>query len=130
MTRNWLRTISATALLATLGSGLAAAQVPESVYQQLKAMGQVVDVSCTAKLYRTMMPANDYDTWWAPGAARPEPKVASRAAAATVHCQVLVIVSPQAVRSVRRPPETIGPLCAVNFDIGRSARSEPHFRSH
>jgi acetyl esterase/lipase len=73
MSRHWPRT--AAALLATLGSALALgqarAQVPDPVYQQLKAMGQVVDVSCTAKLYRPMMPANDYDSWWPPGAAAP-----------------------------------------------------------
>jgi hypothetical protein len=72
MTGHWSRAAAATALLATLGCGLAQAQVPEPVYQSLKAMGQVVDVSCTAKLYRAMMPANDYNTWWAPGAAAPD----------------------------------------------------------
>ena len=62
---------AAAALLTMLISTAAQAQVPEPVYQQLKHMGQVVDVSCTAKLYRPMMPANDYDTWWPPGAAAP-----------------------------------------------------------
>ena len=76
MTRHWLSAAAATALLATLNCGLAAAQVPEPVYQQLKKMGQVVDVSCTAKLYRPMMPANDYDSWWPPRAAAP---IASKA---------------------------------------------------
>ena len=77
MTRNGLtKAVAAAAVLATLGSGLAAAQVPEPIYQQLKAMGQVVDVSCTAKLYRPMMPANDYNTWWPPGAAAPDPSKA------------------------------------------------------
>ena len=72
-----LRTaVAAAALLATLGAGMAAAQVPEPIYQQLKKMGQVVDVSCTAKVYRTMMPANDYNTWWPPGAAAPDPSKA------------------------------------------------------
>ena len=71
MTRNRLHAAVAAALLAATCSNLAAAQVPEPVYQQLKAMGQVVDVSCTAKLYRPMMPANDYNTWWPPGAAAP-----------------------------------------------------------
>ena len=73
MTRNWLRAAALTALLTGLGSGLATAQVPEPAYQQLKKMGQVVDVSCTAKLYRPLMPANDYNTWWAPGTAAPNP---------------------------------------------------------
>lgn len=65
------RICAAVAALAALSPTLAAAQVPEPVYQSLKKMGQVVDVSCTAKLYRPMMPANDYDTWWPPGATAP-----------------------------------------------------------
>src|SRR5262245_58228148 len=40
----------------------AQAQVPENVYQAMLKIGQVVDPSCTAKLYRPLMPANDYDT--------------------------------------------------------------------
>ncbi len=71
MTKYWLRAAALVTLQAMLGSGFAAAQVPEPVYQQLKKMGQVVDVSCTAKLYRPMMPANDYNTWWPPGTAAP-----------------------------------------------------------
>ena len=73
MTRNSLSALALAALLTASGSGPAAADVPEPVYQALKKMGQVVDVSCTAKLYRPMMPANDYDTWWAPGTAAPNP---------------------------------------------------------
>jgi hypothetical protein len=72
MTRHWTRAVSAAALLGMMTSGLARAETPEPIYQQLKAIGQVVDVSCTAKLYRPMMPANDYNTWWAPGAAAPD----------------------------------------------------------
>jgi triacylglycerol lipase len=72
MTQAWPRAVAAAALMASLSSGLARAQVPEPIYQQLKAIGQVVDVSCTAKLYRPMMPANDYNTWWPPGAAAPD----------------------------------------------------------
>ena len=73
MTRTWPHAAAAAALLTGAIAGSAPAQVPEPVYQQLKAMGQVVDVSCTAKLYRPMMPANDYDSWWPPGADRPDP---------------------------------------------------------
>src|ERR1700761_2998360 len=72
MTRHWPRTIAAAAFLAAQVGSFAAAEVPEPLYQQLKAIGQVVDVSCTAKLYRPMMPASDYNTWWAPGAAAPD----------------------------------------------------------
>ncbi len=73
MTRHWPRAITAAAFLAAQASSFAAAEVPEPLYQQLKAIGQVVDVSCTAKLYRPMMPANDYNSWWPPGAAGPDP---------------------------------------------------------
>ena len=76
MTRHWPRTIAAAAFLAAQIGSFASAEVPEPLYQQLKAIGQVVDVSCTAKLYRPMMPANDYNTWWAPGAAAPDPSKA------------------------------------------------------
>ena len=71
MTRTWPRAAAAAALLTSVILSSAQAQVPEPVYQQLKAMGQVVDVSCTAKLYRPMMPANDYDTWRPPGSTAP-----------------------------------------------------------
>ena len=59
------------ALLTAVTANPVQSRVPEPVYQQLKKMGQVVDVSCTAKLYRPMMPKADYDTWWRPGAAAP-----------------------------------------------------------
>jgi hypothetical protein len=38
------------------------AQVPENIYQQMLKIGQIVDPSCTAKLYRPLMPANDYNS--------------------------------------------------------------------
>jgi triacylglycerol lipase len=63
----------ACALGVTLAGAPAQAQVPEPIYQQLKKIGQIVDVSCTAKLYRPMMPAADFNSWWAPGAAAPDP---------------------------------------------------------
>ena len=66
MTRHWPRAIAAAAFLAAQAGSFAAAEVPEALYQQLKAIGQVVDVSCTAKLYRPMMPAADYNSWWPP----------------------------------------------------------------
>ena len=75
MITQWTRRAAAAALAASLAPGLAPglaqAQVPEPVYQKLKAIGQVVDVSCTAKLYRPMMPADDYNSWWPPGATAP-----------------------------------------------------------
>ena len=73
MTRTWLHAAAVAALLTNAIAGSAQAQVPDPLYAKLKAIGQVVDVSCTAKLYRPMMPKNDYDTWWPPGAAKPNP---------------------------------------------------------
>ena len=68
------RVRAAACALAFLLSGRPAeAQVPEPIYQQLKKIGQIVDVSCTAKLYRPLMPAQDYNDWWQPGAAAPDP---------------------------------------------------------
>jgi hypothetical protein len=62
------------ACVAALGLSVAAhSEVPEAIYQRLVNIGQIVDVSCTAKLYRPFMPVNDYDTWWPPGAAAPDP---------------------------------------------------------
>ena len=73
MTRTWTSAVAGVAMLSSLAAGYVRAEVPAPIYQKLKAMGQVVDVSCTAKLYRPMMPANDYNTWWPPGAAAPIP---------------------------------------------------------
>jgi hypothetical protein len=50
--------------IAALLSGLAGsahAQVPEAIYQGMLKIGPIVDPSCTAKLYRPLMPANDYN---------------------------------------------------------------------
>ena len=76
MTRTWFNAAVAAVSLTALISSSAQAQVPEPIYQQLVKIGHVVDVSCTAKLYRPMMPKNDYDTWWPPGAAAPIPSKA------------------------------------------------------
>src|SRR5919198_1338429 len=45
----------------------AQAQVSDSLYNELKRIGQIVDPACTAKAMRSLMPPNDYNTWWAPG---------------------------------------------------------------
>jgi hypothetical protein len=71
MTRTWLSAAAAAALLTTTMADAAQARVPDAFYEKLKAMGQVVDVSCTAKLYRPLMPKNDYNTWWPVGAPGP-----------------------------------------------------------
>src|SRR5262245_8484906 len=47
------------------------AQVPDDSYESLKKIGQIVDPACTAKLYRPLMPKNDYNTYWPVGASAP-----------------------------------------------------------
>jgi hypothetical protein len=65
------------ALLLTLAlavPGSASAQVPANIEAQLLKIGQVVDPSCTAKLYRPLMPMNDFNTYWPPDAPSPVSK--------------------------------------------------------
>src|SRR5204863_5382164 len=47
------------------------AQVPPDIAAGLKKIGQIVDPACTARLYRPLMPKNDYNTYWAPNAPAP-----------------------------------------------------------
>jgi len=60
---------SLVALLATSSS--AQAQVPPDIAEGLKKIGPIVDPACTAKLYRPLMPKNDYNTYWPPDASAP-----------------------------------------------------------
>lgn len=62
--------------LALAPTAAARAEVPDNIYAELKRIGQIVDPACTEKLYRPLMPANDFNTWWAPGAAAPDPSKA------------------------------------------------------
>src|SRR6478735_2950906 len=48
------------------GAGVANAQVPPDIAAGLKKIGQIVDPACTARLYRPLMPKNDYNTYWPP----------------------------------------------------------------
>ncbi len=48
------------------------AQVPANIEAELKKIGQIVDPACTEKLYRPLMPANDFNTYWPPDAAAPK----------------------------------------------------------
>src|SRR5215467_16132016 len=60
------------ALLLVLGLAVpAAAQVPANIETELQKIGQIVDPACTAKLYRPLMPKNDYNTYWPPNTAAP-----------------------------------------------------------
>jgi hypothetical protein len=54
-----------------LMASVAQAQVPADIEAGLKKIGQIVDPACTAKLYRPLMPMNDYDTYWPPNAPAP-----------------------------------------------------------
>ncbi|HKF68807.1 MAG TPA: alpha/beta hydrolase [Vicinamibacterales bacterium] len=59
------------ALLLTLPlaiSASASAQVPANIETELRKIGQIVDPACTEKLYRPLMPANDFNTYWPPDA--------------------------------------------------------------
>ena len=47
------------------------AQVPPNIEAELKKIGQIVDPACTEKLYRPLMPANDFNTYWPPDASAP-----------------------------------------------------------
>ncbi len=82
MTRKQLQGAVSAAIIACMAPGMALAptagfaQVPEPIYKELVRIGKIVDVSCTAKLYRPLMPQNDYNTWWPPGAAAPDPSKA------------------------------------------------------
>src|ERR1700758_5584191 len=49
----------------------AEAQVPRDIEAGLRKIGQIVDPACTAKLYRPLMPKNDYNTYWPVGSAAP-----------------------------------------------------------
>src|SRR5438105_15960177 len=49
----------------------AEAQVPPDIAAGLRKIGQIVDPACTAKLYRPLMPKNDYNTYWPVGASAP-----------------------------------------------------------
>jgi triacylglycerol lipase len=47
------------------------AQVPKDIEEGLRKIGQIVDPGCTARLYRPLMPKNDFNTYWPFGAASP-----------------------------------------------------------
>ena len=52
-------------------ASMAQAQVPPDIETALRNIGQIVDPPCTAKLYRPLMPKNDYNTYWPPNAPAP-----------------------------------------------------------
>jgi hypothetical protein len=62
--------VSLCAALAVAAVGVHA-EVPTDIEEGLKKIGQIVDPACTAKLYRPLMPKNDFNTYWPLGAAAP-----------------------------------------------------------
>src|SRR6476619_439603 len=52
----------ATIVLVTSISAAARAQVPADIAEGLKKIGAIVDPSCTAKLYRPLMPKSDINS--------------------------------------------------------------------
>lgn len=57
--------------MALLVSATTQAQVPADIEAGLRKIGQIVDPACTAKLYRPLMPAKDFNTYWPVGAPAP-----------------------------------------------------------
>ena len=70
----WLATVGAAALIGCAAAGPAQAQVPPDIAAGLRKIGQIVDPACTARLYRPLMPANDFNTSWQAGASAPVSK--------------------------------------------------------
>jgi triacylglycerol lipase len=65
------RTLGLAAAAMCVSVATAQAQVPPDISEGLKKIGQIVDPACTAKLYRPLMPKNDFNTYWPPDAAAP-----------------------------------------------------------
>jgi hypothetical protein len=53
------RALGFVALIAFLHAGVARAQVPANIEAQLLKIGQIVDATCTAKIYRPLMPPKE-----------------------------------------------------------------------
>jgi hypothetical protein len=69
--RRALGTSCAAVSMIFVAAATARAQVPPDIEAGLRKIGQIVDPGCTAKLYRPLMPVNDYNTYWPPGASAP-----------------------------------------------------------
>ena len=65
-----IRTIAAVVWIACIATA-AQAQVRPDIETGLRKIGQIVDPPCTAKLYRPLMPKNNYNTYWPVGAPAP-----------------------------------------------------------
>src|SRR5262245_51095669 len=63
--------IGSAAIIVAIFAAPARAQVPPNIEAELVKLGHIVDPACTARLYRPLMPANDYNTYWPPGAPKP-----------------------------------------------------------
>src|SRR3989442_2334700 len=63
--------LCAVVVAGSMATTVAQAQVPPDIETALRKIGQIVDPPCTAKLYRPLMPKNDYNTYWPVGAPAP-----------------------------------------------------------
>src|SRR5712671_3936608 len=54
--------LGAVVLIGCVAAGTAQAQVPPDIEAGLRKIGPIVDPGCTAKLYRPLMPKNDYNS--------------------------------------------------------------------
>jgi len=54
--------LASTCLIYALAPVSTQAQVPPNIEAELRKIGPIVDPACTAKLYRPLMPANDYNS--------------------------------------------------------------------
>jgi hypothetical protein len=61
--RNMKYALRVAVLMALVPAGPVHAQVPPAIEAGLRKIGQIVDPACTAKLYRPLMPAKDYNTY-------------------------------------------------------------------
>ena len=66
-----IRALGAALIALLAASSSAQAQVPPDIAEGLKKIGPIVDPACTAKLYRPLMPKNDFNTYWPPDASAP-----------------------------------------------------------
>jgi triacylglycerol lipase len=65
------RASGAAVVALAIAAAPAAAQPPADIAQGLQRIGQIVDPACTAKLYRPLMPKQDFNTYWPPDAPKP-----------------------------------------------------------
>ena len=66
-----MRVLVLGAIVPLVVASTASAQVPPTIAEGLRKIGQIVDPACTAVLYRPLMPKNDFNSYWPPDAPAP-----------------------------------------------------------